>query len=110
MSIERAKIIEIANPAAETISVEEAARRLDVCPATYYEGVRAGTLPGVYAGKRVIVTRAGFEAFVRVGCMPKPQAVDAAQIARMLTELRVHELEARRDALTAEINELRKGL
>ena len=103
MNTQPFKIIETEHR--ETLTVEEAARRLRIHTSTYYEGVRRGELPGAYVGKRVVIPFAAFERFMESGRMPT-QTTDRDAIARMLIDMRKLELTTQRDILDRQIEEL----
>jgi excisionase family DNA binding protein len=48
----------------QTLSVEQAARALGIGRGTAYQAVRAGDIPSIRIGRRIVVPRAALERFL----------------------------------------------
>lgn len=51
----------------QTLSVEQAARALGIGRGTAYQAVRAGDIPSIRIGRRIVVPRAALERFLARG-------------------------------------------
>ena len=58
----------------ETLTVPEAARKLGIGRNAAYEGVRAGDIPSIRIGKRLVVPKAALERLLGEGACKTPQA------------------------------------
>ena len=62
-----------------TMSVESAAQRLGIGIASAYQGVRAGEIPSIRIGNRILVPCALFEALLRGDLHGKEQQADGVR-------------------------------
>lgn len=95
------------NKERETMTVEEACRRMGCSKTTLYLGIKTGKVPGSEVGGRRIIPRAAFEEFLQTGKVPeaKPLA-QTPDLARLMKDLRISQLQAQKVAIDTELREL----